>query len=464
MYPLPLILNILLLGSCFLADSCDGISSVNSPGTSSQSSFVFPEISEDLLASFALPIPYAQAHTLASSQLDVVMPKLKEVIARCQQSDLTSDRSFLSDSTTLMAGTRDQVTSPDWERASSPGSDGLPMEDTDARRCGSSMSRNSTQSEDAGPQTSDPERRESFCTLTGRSVSPDPCKSPDPSKCIGLTDTTDETSLKDGSLADSRTNSRLGVSRSSQDNDSVVDGVYDFEGASQNSCDTPKPDLRLTRTGSMDTASRDFPPASSGRPHAPLKRRDTEMSIRTQTGSRQVTIMGQSGESSQRDRYGSTSAGSVAGTGTLRGVKSRSNPSATLSTKKKNRPGLSTGVFSPAKKVNTKMVKLVLAGNDHLVSSVAQAYTRLVVSEPSLLSGLEVLFYHIPLCQASTVYTVDIPQVGANADLPEPFCATSDFTGNSIHIGRFLSYMDSWYERNVMLAVHNTLRIIPTVS
>ena len=434
---------------------------------------MFPEISEDLLGSFALPIPYAQAHTLPNSHLDYVIPKLKEVIVKCQQSESSSEHSggdlleqlrceaFASDPTTLMdsAGMGDQVMSPDWGRASSPASDGV--DDTGARRCGSALSRNSTHSED---QTSDPERRESFCTIIGRgSVSPDPYKSPDPSNGIDLADTTDGVSSKDSSLVGSRRSSRQAVSRSSQDNDNTSD----IEVVSQNSCDISKPDQRLTRRASVDTAASSTP-AASGRHHAPLQRRGTEVIIRTPADSRPMAIIGRSGEGSQRDkRYGdasSSAAGSAAGTGTLRGVKSRSNPSSTQSMRKMKRPELSTGVFSPAKKVNTKMLKLVLAGNDHLVSSVAQAYTRLMLSEPSLFSGLEVLFYYIPLCQVSTVYTGENSQLGVNVDLPEPFCATADPTGNTIHIARFLSYMDSWYERNVMLAVHNVLRIIPTVS
>ena len=51
-----------------------------------------------------------------------------------------------------------------------------------------------------------------------------------------------------------------------------------------------------------------------------------------------------------------------------------------------------------------------------------------------------------------------------NGDLPEPMLEQLDMSGNDIHIGRFLAHMDSWYERNVMLTVHHTLRLLPSVS
>lgn len=472
-------------------DHRDSISSVNSPDATFLSSFAFPELSEDLLSSFALPVPYTQAHALSSSDMDVVSVKLKEVIVKCQQQDqrphsvldhsrsvdrphmLTSSLFSDSSSTTLTngAGTGDQVTSPDFDRAISPTSDSLStsLDDPDGMRCSSALSKNSTQSEDTGLPSSDLIQRDPCCALPKKgSVSRESSKSPDSSKYNGRTDTPDETSSKDSSLVGSRRGSKADMSKSIQDTDMYIDSVFDLDVSAEEACDTPKAESKLFRKGSMDTASRDLSiystESAARKPHPLLKRRDTELSIRTPLDSKPVAIIGRSGEGSLKSkRYASISAGSG---GTLRGVKPRSNPTATLSMKKVKRPELSTGVFSPAKKVNTKMLKLVLAGNDCLVSSVAHAYCHLLLTEPSLFSGLEILFYYIPLCQASTIYghTGEIPQMGTNADLPEPFCATTDLTGNTIHIARFLSYLDSWYERNVMLAVHNTLRIIPTVG
>ncbi len=50
------------------------------------------------------------------------------------------------------------------------------------------------------------------------------------------------------------------------------------------------------------------------------------------------------------------------------------------------------------------------------------------------------------------------------AELPEPMFEQVDFSGNDVHMGRFLAHMDSWYERNLMMAVHHLLRLIPSVS
>ena len=36
--------------------------------------------------------------------------------------------------------------------------------------------------------------------------------------------------------------------------------------------------------------------------------------------------------------------------------------------------------------------------------------------------------------------------------------------GEDVWLGCFIGNMDSWYERNVLLATHNLLRIIPSVS
>ena len=364
--------------------------------------------------------------------------------------------------------------SPDLDRACSPSSDSLSVEELDAMRCGSALSKNSTQSEDTGPAPSDLTRGDACAlpqTLTERgSVSSESSKSPDPYRCNNRADTPDEGSSKGDSLVGSRRGSKAETPKSIQDNDSVsayIDCVFELDG-SVDDCDTPRAESILFRTGSVDTTSIITTDSTKRKPHPSLKRRDTELSIRTPQDSKPVAIIGRSGEGSMRNkRYGMVSSSNgTSGQTTLR-VKPRSNPTATLSMKKAKRPELSTGVFSPAKKVNTKMVKLILAGNDTLVTSVADAYTRLLMSDPSIFSGLEVLFYYIPLSHTSTAYghMSDVPQVGAGSgDLPEPFNTTADLTGNTIHIARFLSYMDSWYERNVMLAVHNTLRIIPTVG
>ena len=47
---------------------------------------------------------------------------------------------------------------------------------------------------------------------------------------------------------------------------------------------------------------------------------------------------------------------------------------------------------------------------------------------------------------------------------PEPMMEQFNTSGNDVHIGRFLAHMDSWYERNLMIAAHHLLRLLPAVS
>ena len=155
-------------------------------------------------------------------------------------------------------------------------------------------------------------------------------------------------------------------------------------------------------------------------------------------------------------------------------VKIRANPSATISIKKKQRKS-SVALLSPTHRSNLKLVKVVLAGNDILVSHAAKAYSYLRCEEPNLLNGLDVRFYYVPLSRASLIHSLNsdsaVPNVSSSSspsatpsDLPEPLFEQIDTSGNDVHIGRFLSHMDSWYERNVMIATHHLLRLVPCVS
>lgn len=155
--------------------------------------------------------------------------------------------------------------------------------------------------------------------------------------------------------------------------------------------------------------------------------------------------------------------------GSLR-VKTRPNPTASLSFRQKKMRSALSNALSPTHKPNLKVLKIILAGNDLLVSHTAKAYAYLMSEEPNLFSGTDVRFYHIPLSRASSAYG-HIPEQNlasashhSNPDLPEPLSEQINGSGNDIHIGRFLAHMDSWYERHVMLAVHNTLRLLPCVS
>lgn len=164
----------------------------------------------------------------------------------------------------------------------------------------------------------------------------------------------------------------------------------------------------------------------------------------------------------------SISGGSVMGS--LRGIQLRKSTSHSLSVKQRSRKTSTSAVVSPTHKPNLKLVKIVLAGNDILVSHTAKAYAYLRMEEPNLFSGLEMRFYHVPLSRASAIHGIDIggtslySATSQNPDLPEPLFEQVDMSGNDVHIGRFLAHMDSWYERNLMIAAHHLLRILPSVS
>ena len=185
-------------------------------------------------------------------------------------------------------------------------------------------------------------------------------------------------------------------------------------------------------------------------------------------------------------RYANVSGmGSRPPSSNLKGVKLRRNTSRAgmiLNKKTGNRRKVEVSSSNPA----TKVVKVVLAGNDFLVSHTAKAYAYLQMEEPNLLNGLELRFYHVPLSRASLIHT-QFPELaqanligsymqggsmgggsgtgaGGPSDLPEPMFEQVDFSGNDVHLGRYLAHMDSWYERNLMMAVHHLLRLIPSVS
>ena len=162
-------------------------------------------------------------------------------------------------------------------------------------------------------------------------------------------------------------------------------------------------------------------------------------------------------------------------------VKIRRNPSAAarMSTKRRassHKSHIAGTTTSPT----NRLVKVLLTGNDNLVSHVAKAYAHLRLGEPNLLSGMELRFYHVPLSRASLIHTQfsDLARSSlagqhggggggggaGTSDLPEPMFEQINLSGNDVHIGRFMAHMDSWYERNVMMAVHHLLRLIPSVS
>ena len=164
------------------------------------------------------------------------------------------------------------------------------------------------------------------------------------------------------------------------------------------------------------------------------------------------------------------SIGSIAGGGGSRGsVKQRANPSASSGTLRQRRATVSTTV--PLRvKGRMKKVKILLAGDDTCLSNTAKAYAHLRTKEPNLFNNLDIEFFYIPLSKAVIGGSGD--QGGSSSwsssgslDLPEPACEQGgDENGQDVMIGHYMSHVDSWYEQNVMLAVHNSLRLLMNVS
>ena len=112
-----------------------------------------------------------------------------------------------------------------------------------------------------------------------------------------------------------------------------------------------------------------------------------------------------------------------------------------------------------------RVLKIVLSGNDNLVCHAAKAYAYLLSEEPNLFVGLDIRFYHIPLSTASSADLLVFERTqNGTGDGPESILAEqTDSCGLDVNIGRYMSHLDSWYERNVTLAVHHSLRLLPPV-
>ena len=243
----------------------------------------------------------------------------------------------------------------------------------------------------------------------------------------------------------------------SNSSDGIVRQLRDLESLSQDE-DMPIPKAKLlTRRQTYHTGM--LPNASE---RASLAK--SLSSIANSPSNRRYTnVAGQ-----PQGRTMSISGGNMMGS--LRGIQLRKSTSHSLSVKQRSRKTSTSAVVSPTHKPNLKLVKVVLTGNDILVSHTAKAYAYLRLEEPNLFSGLEMRFYHVPLSRASAIHGIDIGGASLysaatqNPDLPEPLFEQVNMSGNDVHIGRFLAHMDSWYERNLMIAVHHLLRILPSVS
>ena len=95
------------------------------------------------------------------------------------------------------------------------------------------------------------------------------------------------------------------------------------------------------------------------------------------------------------------------------------------------------------------------------------------IHEPSLFTELQIKFFYVPLSEVSTATQATLNSAphhhksSESADhLIQPLVdgAQLSLYGEDVWLGCFLGNMDSWYERNVLLATHNLLRMIPSVS
>ena len=159
----------------------------------------------------------------------------------------------------------------------------------------------------------------------------------------------------------------------------------------------------------------------------------------------------------------SSTAMGPSGTGSVR-VKHRRNPTATQSLKRSKKSSTITAAIVPHDRSRVKILKVVLAGDDNLVSNAARAFAQLRTQEPNLFLNLDVQFFHIPLSER-TGQSNGKQQASNVGELPEPANEKDGGDiGDDVLLGRYLAHMDSWYERNVMMAVHNALRLVPYVS
>ena len=249
---------------------------------------------------------------------------------------------------------------------------------------------------------------------------------------------------------------------------------------SPNTLDIPESDAfsqdsdRTSDTSSSRTseeASSRYSTDNSVRGRYSLERRNTDVSMSLPTsnpyGSRRSTLT-----KSPMNMYSNQAVSPTVsmGTGSIRGVKSRANPSNSIKLNAKKAQSITASILSHGNtNTKVKVLKIVVAADDHVVANVAKAFTHLRIKEPNLFWNLEVEFHYIPLSQASSGWAIlnDVCRItqSSSGEPPEPANENRyQESGGDVLFGRYLAHMDSWYEQNVMLAVHNTLRLLPSVS
>lgn len=168
--------------------------------------------------------------------------------------------------------------------------------------------------------------------------------------------------------------------------------------------------------------------------------------------------------------YGGGGMSPTASMGSMGGsprVKIRANPSTMNTLRVPRRQQSNNTAILTNDKTKVKMLKIILAGDDGIISGMAKAFAYLRVKEPTLFLNLNFDFYYVPLSRASSGWAGSHSATPGAVlyEPPQPALEEGrEELGNDIQVGRYLGHMDSWYEMNVMLAIHNTLGLIPDVS
>ena len=468
---------------------------------------------EDNLSSFSLPAPYIHAHSLADAQYPTILAKMREVLLACRQK-ITPQEPRPAHSLTTNKNTivEDVVLTHKKQLTSISGSSQTSLDST-----GSSA----VEPDNPAVQSdTDVSSKKSF-----NGVIPNGCVTNGSDHVTNGSDHVTNGSDHVTNGSDHVTNGSDHVTNGS---DHVTDGS-DHDRASIDSRKKPRPSSlhvlyadefknadsaqdtarsidrvsidrmsgdRISLTSEergSDSGSGNFSPASSRRPGGSPGQLVRRQTCPSGMHAKRASILNAMSPSTRR--YPKNSIGQMSGSGITGRPKSLQNrvnlsvstqgnkvkirrSSSSVHSSMKKRANMHTPLIPTPISSGCKLVKVLLAGNDRLVSHTAKAYAHLQIDEPNLLSGVELQFYHIPLSRASLIHS-QFPELaqaslvgahgqgstaGGNPDLPEPMFEQVDLSGNDVHMGRFLGHMDSWYERNVMMATHHLLRLIPSVS
>jgi hypothetical protein len=416
------------------------------------------DLSEETLGVFPLPSPDVPTHTLDPCKYPQVQAKLREVLVQCQKQVspvATSQRTFSqtsmdsTGSSYLVEGDTSRTPlinhlTGGKEASEAGGLDALVVQSNG--HCEEEEEEEDVESCDNHVASPD----------SGHVMSPDPVTSFSPPPMLSEEETHVKTrrSLSTEiapSAFHSQDQNGDTTTRSQNTSDEVFNQTPNSQGSSSSD---QSPQMR----GRGKLIRRKTVPAKLHPPSSSPRNRGTRTSIITHAPS-----------------YGTSRKGyhNIAGTPTVPssaiplGSRILSTRRGSMSLPKKTKKVALGRAGSPVHDSSPKyrVLKVILAGSDQLVCHTAKAYAYFLAEEPNLLTGLDVRFYHVPLSTASTADWL-VPERSATAgrDSPETVVGEPANTcGCDVNIGRYMSHLDSWYERNVALAVHHSLRLLPPI-